>query len=182
VEVVEFVDGAGRLGKPYHGGAVLDWQDADLGTVAMDEDGTATAATPGTSLASITYRTRHHRWRVSSGAPRVQVYVEAGPVSGGQRITVMRSPGTRPAPAIVDPLLSGIEALRERGTQALADLGSSKVVVTLDAAMVVPILPGMLVEIATATDPPWRGKVISTAIACGVGTVPTETLSVERLA
>ena len=63
-EQVEFVAGSSKTRLPIYGDVSYNWRQADLGAVSHAEDGLLTAATPGESLLSISYRTQYYRWIV----------------------------------------------------------------------------------------------------------------------
>ena len=63
-ETVEFVAGAGKVKYPIYAVDSTEWQQTNLGSVALAEDGSLTAAVAAQSLLTITYTTRCLLWRV----------------------------------------------------------------------------------------------------------------------
>jgi hypothetical protein len=76
-EVVTIIDGAGSLGKAAEAITETLWIGANLGGLALGEDGT-TVTVPGSgeSLAEVTYRAKYHQWRGTSTLESVLVYLE----------------------------------------------------------------------------------------------------------
>ncbi|MDH5757698.1 MAG: hypothetical protein OEZ55_13655 [Nitrospinota bacterium] len=95
-------------------------------------------------------------------------------------ITVKRHRADRPAPDIVEPLLTDIRAAIERGRAEL-DSGEELQVVRITSLYVAGIKPGDLVEVADMYQGgPYRGKVTSVAHAAADGKLLTE-LELARL-
>lgn len=63
-ETVEFVAGAAKVKYPIYAVDSTQWQQTNLGSVALAEDGSLTAAVAAQSLLTITYTTRCLLWRV----------------------------------------------------------------------------------------------------------------------
>jgi len=89
-------------------------------------------------------------------------------------ITVQRHSADRPAPDIVEPLLTDIRAAMERG-RAEMDSGEPLQVIRIMALYVAGIKPGNLVEVRDMYQGgPWRGKVTSVAHSAADGKLLTD--------
>jgi len=89
-------------------------------------------------------------------------------------ITVKRHAADRPAPDIVEPLLTDIRAALERGRAEL-DSGEPLQVVRITSLYVAGLAPGDLVEVRDMYQGgPWRGKVTSVSHTAAEGTLLTE--------
>lgn len=188
VETVEIVDGAGRVGKPCHGVTANAWLYEDLGAITVTEAGEIAADVGEDSLLRITYSTRYHEWRVSGDAAEVQLVVEGEESDASalptSRITVQVGSGTNPADPIVDALLSTPAVKRERGLQELAEQSSARRVLSLEVPLLGALyLPGELIEFGPSTfAPAWRGKITAAQYRVPAEGMPTQYLTVERLA
>ncbi|MDP2808683.1 MAG: hypothetical protein Q8O34_00875 [Rhodocyclaceae bacterium] len=117
---------------------------------------------------------------------KVYVFGEAGGVAAGVKRAGFA--GNKPAPTIIDPLVTHADCARERGRQILSGSGN-RLDVTVEAPFhdtaqgLTPIWPGLLVEVQET--PPWRG--LSTAISItldrqaeGAPLTATQTITLER--
>lgn len=63
-ETIEIVTGKGRVAYPIYDYSSLVWQQVNLGTITISEDGTIESETAADSLLEITYKTRCRLWIV----------------------------------------------------------------------------------------------------------------------
>lgn len=64
-ETVEIVAGAGRVQYPIYSRDAVAWEQVNLGSVAVSEDGSLTTSVDKESLLTLTYTTRCKLWRVT---------------------------------------------------------------------------------------------------------------------
>ena len=75
-QLVEIVDGKGRLSSPFYGLLSSTYKYTDLGTIEITENGDIKTAIGLHSLLEISYTTQYHTWRATSTADKAQLYID----------------------------------------------------------------------------------------------------------
>jgi hypothetical protein len=97
-------------------------------------------------------------------------------------VTVQRSPGDKPGPDIIDPLLTADQAAVERGRNEIDGACSSRSIFTCTGPHRRFVLPGTIVEYQGSRET-WRGMVRRCAITItrdGNTFYATRALEIER--
>ena len=79
-------------------------------------------------------------------------------------VIVERPPGDRQGPDISDPLVTSVEAARERGRNEIDRASTNRELVQSNGVLTTWIRPGAMVEVMDAEQHAWRGMVRSCAI------------------
>jgi len=75
-QIVEIVDGKGRLSNPFYALVNSAYKYTDLGAIEITEGGDIKTAIGLHSLLEITYTTKYHTWRATSLEDRAQLYIK----------------------------------------------------------------------------------------------------------
>lgn len=75
-QLVEIVDGKGRLSSPFYGLLSSAYKYTDLGAIEITENGDIKTAIGLHSLLQISYTTKYHTWRATSAADKAQLYID----------------------------------------------------------------------------------------------------------
>lgn len=118
----------------------------------------------------------------SDGADVDAVYL-AGSGGFGAFVSREGTAGAKLSPLVTDPLISAVEAGRQRGLSILGAAGAKHLVQIDTGLLTGPSLPGLIDVgqlLQVNASPPWRGRVRSASVSAEHGREVVQSLTVER--